>query len=459
MVIWPARREMYGKVVCYTPALDHSQSHRELPFQFNTLLMHLYKRARIPVACLPASLASTPNDPRLEPWRECDIWVDGLKIAAVTDHGPTTHPLAETTDLGGVLVWPGLLDAHTHLDKTQTWHRAPNPTGEFWDAMRALGADSAKWTEEDVYRRASFALKTAWAHGTVALRSHIDTSDSVGANGHAVLSRLREEWAGRITLQTVSLCGLESFVNDKGHKIMDLTSRYGATALGGFPQPNADLPRQMDYLMAAARELGVGLDLHVDESNIVAAECLRATAEAVLRNQFPHPVVCGHCCSLAVQPTERALDTIRLVKEAGIGIISLPLCNSYLQDRSRGPATEGEPSGRPATPRWRGLTLLHEFMDAGVEVACASDNVRDAFFAWGDYDVMEVYRESLRLAHLDTRLAQSPGIVTDRSRRDHAPARLRTNRAGLTRRPRHHGCLDIQRVARAALDGAPPHSR
>lgn len=375
-------------------------------------LMHVYTRARVPIACLTGAVATTPNDPRLEPWRECDITVDGLRIIAVAPHSPQAHPAVASTDLGGALVWPGFIDAHTHLDKTHTWERAPNPTGEFWDAVRALGADNVNWSEEDVYRRASFALKSAWAHGTVALRSHIDTGDGTGAQAHAVLNRLREEWAGRIAVQTVSLCGLEPFVNGGGNKIMELTARYGATALGGFPQPNRDLPRQMDYLMAAARELGIGLDLHVDESNIVAAECLRATAEAVLRNEFPHSVVCGHACSLAVQPTERALDTIRLVKEAGIGIISLPLCNIYLQDRTRRPAQAGESLGRPSTPRWRGLTLLHELVDAGVEVACASDNVRDAFYAWGDYDVLEVYRESVRLAHLDTRLAQSPAMVT-----------------------------------------------
>ena len=48
----------------------------------------------------------------------------------------------------------------------------------------------------------------------------------------------------------------------------------------------------------------------------------------------------------------------------------------------------------------------------GVPVACASDNVRDAFFAFGDFDLLEVYSESVRLAHLDTRLADSVKVVT-----------------------------------------------
>jgi cytosine deaminase len=92
------------------------------------------------------------------------------------------------------------------------------------------------------------------------------------------------------------------------------------------------------------------------------------------------------------------------VKEAGIRVVSLPLCNLYLQDR-RGP-------GSPGTPHWRGLTLIHELLDAGVPVACASDNVRDAFYPYGDLDASEVYIQSLRLAHLDSRLGDSVGVVT-----------------------------------------------
>jgi len=165
-----------------------------------------------------------------------------------------------------------------------------------------------------------------------------------------------------------------------------------------------DLPGQLDRLLAIARDRGLGLDLHVDENGDPREEVLRTLAEAVIRNAFGNPVVCGHCCSLAVQPPERQRSTIALVREAGIRVVSLPLCNLYLQDR--------RDAGFPRTPRWRGITLIHDLLDAGVPVACASDNVRDAFHAYGDFDASEVYIQSVRLAHLDDRLAQSVGVVT-----------------------------------------------
>lgn len=213
-------------------------------------------------------------------------------------------------------------------------------------------------------------------------------------------------------IQTVSIFPFSEFKGAEAELVVSLTAKHGATAMGGFPQPSADLSRQLDNVMAAARELGIGLDFHVDESDLVNAECLRATAEAVLRNQFPHPVACGHNCSISKQAPERARETIALVREAGLSIISLPLTNLHLQGRSRGPAPKGAAFGPPRTPQWRGLTLLHEFIEAGVTVACGGDNVRDAFIGWGDFDLVEVYVQSVRLAHLDSRLPISPAVVT-----------------------------------------------
>jgi cytosine deaminase len=78
------------------------------------------------------------------------------------------------------------------------------------------------------------------------------------------------------------------------------------------------------------------------------------------------------------------------VARAGLAVVSLPMCNMYLQDRQ---------SDR--TPRWRGVTLLHELKAAGVPVMVSSDNTRDPFYAYGDLDMVEVLREATRILQLD----------------------------------------------------------
>src|SRR5207248_2671746 len=92
------------------------------------------------------------------------------------------------------------------------------------------------------------------------------------------------------------------------------------------------------------------------------------------------------------------------VAEAGIAIVSLPMCNLFLQDRTPG-----------RTPRWRGVALLHEIRARGIRVAIASDNCRDPFYGYGDHDMLEVFREAVRIAHLD-RLIADAGRLRNKSR-------------------------------------------
>ncbi len=361
----------------------------------------------MPAAVLPESLASPAPD-AIEPSVLCDVGIEGARIASVarsaSAEGPARPQAGGAVDLDGSLVFPGFIDAHVHLDKAHTWDRAPNRSGRFHEALEVLARDKSNWTRADLLRRAGFGLRCAWEHGTRVVRTHVDTWLPWGEVNHAAMQELREAWTGRITLQTVPLTGIANYAGAEGDAIADLALRYGACALGGWSPLSQDLPRQLDRLLAIARDRGVGLDLHVDENGNPAEEVLRALADAVIRNRFGNPVVCGHCCSLAVQAPERQRSTIALVREAGIRVVSLPLCNLYLQDR-RG-------DGFPRTPRWRGLTLIHDLLDAGVPVACASDNVRDAFHAYGDFDAAEVYIQSVRLAHLDSRLRESVAVVT-----------------------------------------------
>src|SRR5690606_19736466 len=129
-----------------------------------------------------------------------------------------------------------------------------------------------------------------------------------------------------------------------------------------------------------AIEHGLDLDFHADETADQSSITLKKIAEAALWNDFQGRILVGHCCSLAKQPDREALDTLDKVAKAGLGVVSLPMCNLDLQDRRQ----DG------TTPRWRGVTLLHEMKARGIPVAVASDNTRDPFYAYGDLDMLEV---------------------------------------------------------------------
>ena len=76
------------------------------------------------------------------------------------------------------------------------------------------------------------------------------------------------------------------------------------------------------------------------------------------------------------------------------------MCNMYLQDRAAG-----------RTPRWRGVTVLHEARARGIPVAVASDNTRDPFYAYGDHDMHEVFREAVRILQLDHPIGRWADVV------------------------------------------------
>jgi cytosine deaminase len=353
---------------------------------------YLLKNGRVPQSLIEmpsiALSASTDNNFCL-----VDVEIAAGTIARITPAG-TEHlfPIADIpiVDLCNGLILPCFVDMHTHLDKGHIWERSPNPDGTFASAIDTARADAQKnWNADDVYRRMEFGLKCSYAHGTTAIRTHIDATGEQGIVSLGVLEALQTEWGDRLILQAVSLVSLDYFLTPAGEKLASRIAQIGGI-LGGVVYMNPDLDKQLDRVFSLAQEHGLNLDFHTDENNDPESTTLRQVAKTAIRHKFSGQILCGHCCSLAVQPSDLVTETLELVKEANIGIVSLPMCNLYLQDRQ---------SGR--TPRWRGVTLLHELKAAGIPVAVASDNCRDPFYGFGDHDVLEVFNMAVRIAHLD----------------------------------------------------------
>jgi cytosine/creatinine deaminase len=294
-------------------------------------------------------------------------------------------------DMHGAMVLPCFTDMHTHLDKGHIWPRSPNPDGTFMGALATVGTDrAARWTAEDVATRMEFSLRCAYAHGTAAIRTHLDAIPPQDGISFPVFARKREEWAGRIELQAACLIGAENF-SETGpfRQTADIVAAHQGV-LGMVTYPLPDIASRVRGFLKMAETRALSADFHVDETLDPTANTLRAIAEAVLETGFAAPVVVGHCCSVSAMAEAEALRTLDQVAKAGINVVSLPMCNLYLQDR--------QPH---RTPRMRGITLVHEMKARGINVSFASDNTRDPFYAYGDMDMLEVMREATRIGHLD----------------------------------------------------------
>lgn len=294
-------------------------------------------------------------------------------------------------DLAKKIILPCLIDVHTHLDKGHIWERTPNIDGTFKMALTNAIADSKQyWQPEDVYRRMEFGLKCSYVHGTQAIRTHIDSFGQQADISLDVFQRLQSAWQDKIILQAVSLVSLDYYQTKSGIELADKIASINGV-LGGVTWQNPDLEAQLDIVFRLAQARDLDLDFHADENGDPNSICLQKIAQAAIRHNFTNKITCGHCCSLAVQSADEVAKTLELIKQTNIAIVSLPMCNLYLQDRSF-----------TKTPYWRGVTRVKELNSNHIPVAFASDNCRDPFFGFGDHDLLEVFEQSVRIAHLDT---------------------------------------------------------
>jgi cytosine deaminase len=336
-------------------------------------------------ATVPASVMGEPGGAL----RRVDIEIANGRIAAIRNAGAS--PPGPGHDLDDGLVLPAFVDLHTHLDKGHIWPRKANPDGTWMGALNAVIEDRTRnWAAADVERRFEFALRCAYAHGTAAIRTHIDSSPPQHEISWALFERMRERWAGRIELQAVALFPPDDALDAATLDTIARRTKSAGGMLGGAVRVHPESRMIMRRLVEAAGALGLDLDLHCDETGDPQSSALLHLAESVIETGYSGRVLAGHCCVLAAQDEATAMATVERVAAADIAIVSLPMCNMYLQDRAA-----------PHTPRWRGVTLLNEFKAAGVPVAIASDNTRDPFYAYGDLDCIEVFREGARILHFD----------------------------------------------------------
>jgi cytosine deaminase len=321
-----------------------------------------------------------------------DILVDDGAIAKIAPAGAVGLGDMAQVAMSGRIVLPLFVDVHTHIDKGHIWRRKRNPVGDFKSALAATIEDrTANWSASDVGARMEFSLRSAYAHGTTALRTHIDSVGPQTRISWPVFAEARDRWRGRIELQASPLFSIDYALDDAHMADVEaMLDAHGTGILGAVTYMVPRLREGLNVLFELAEHKGWELDFHVDESADPAARSLKVIADMAIERRFPPRILVGHCCSLALQEDDERRKTVDAVARAGLSVVSLPMCNLFLQDRHAG-----------RTPRWRGVTALHELKTAGVKVMIASDNTRDPFYPYGDLDMMETWREGVRILHLD----------------------------------------------------------
>ena len=361
------------------------------------------RRARVPYCFLLADVLGAAPDSD----GSCllDIGIGNGRVVQLAAAASDSTFQGSDIDLEGRMIWPTLVDMHAHLDKGEVIPRV-QPDGTLNRAAILNATDQANWSDEDLRRRMGFSLRCAYVQGVSAIRSHLDYRGNATEKSWNVFQALRNEWNARIKLQAAGLALLELYSTPAGVNFADLIARNGGI-LGGVtdvladPHPaKGDIDRLLDNFFEIAGNRGLDVDLHTDQTANPELFHLPNIAKAVIRTGFIGKVVVDHCVNLALQPDDVARETIQLCAEAGLAFVTLPTSMLYLQDRTPG-----------RTPRWRGVTLVHEIRAAGIPIALAGDNCRDSWYPYGDHDMVDIFRHGVRIFQLDHPVDQTPAMV------------------------------------------------
>jgi cytosine deaminase len=313
-----------------------------------------------------------------------------------------------TIDLKGRLVVPGLVDAHQHLDKTRTLRAVKNPQGTLEGAIAEFARYAATMSAADIMPRAERTLAACLERGTVAIRSHANVDPQARLRGVEALVELRSRWRERLRLQVAPfLTGGATRVGVPAREWLEEAIRLGGDVVSANPT-HAERPAELlDMLFDVAERYGKPIDVHLDEHLDAARTTFHLLIERTRAHAMAGKVVASHCSALSALEPNEAARVVDGFAAAGIGVVTLPAANLFLQGRS---ATRLAP---------RGLTRVSALQAAGVTVAAGSDNIQDPFVPTGSGDLLEIARWALLAGHLGSNdLPRAYEMITS------APAQL-----------------------------------
>lgn len=339
-----------------------------------------------------------------------DVRLSGGRVVSLAPSGsrPSGGLPGPGLDARGWRVLPAACEPHAHLDKAFTAARVPAGQGaDLEGAVARWRALAPQIDRADVLGRARAAVERYASRGITTIRTHVDAP----AEGDPLrmldaLLALRDELAGSVTVQVCLLGGWHTPT-----AVFVEAAARGVDVLGGCPHLAPDPHGEVTRVLDVAERTGLPVDLHVDEQTSLpdggaldgGSLDIEDLARQVIARGLTQRVTASHAVRLGSLPPERLAPVVDLVARAGLGVVTLPVTNLYLQGRD---ATHLVP---------RGLTAVRALLDAGVPVAAGADNVRDPFNPVGSCDPFETTALLMTAAHLTEREALDAVTTTPRT--------------------------------------------
>lgn len=296
-----------------------------------------------------------------------DVLVRDGRIAAVGAalQAPTGCSVEEG---GGALLLPGLVEGHTHLDKTLwglDWYR--NEVGTRLVDKIDNERTFRHTTGHDAAAQ-SLALAQAFlVRGTTRLRTHVDIDTQAGLQHLEGVLRTRDRMAlqGQ-QIQVVAFPQSGLLLREGTAELLGRAMAQGADVLGGLDPCaiDGDPVRSLDVLFGIAERHGCAIDIHLHEPGAMGAFSLGLILDRTEALGMQGKVAISHgFCLGDLAPAER--DPL-LARMAGLGVVLI---------------TSAPPS--------RSVPPLMICRQAGVTVLGGNDGIRDTWSPYGNPDMLE----------------------------------------------------------------------
>lgn len=301
----------------------------------------------------------------------------------------------ETIDAAGCLVTPPFIDSHFHLDSTLSLGEPRlNQSGTLLEGIALWGELKPQLTHDAIKDRVRELAHWAIARGTLAIRSHVDTSDDRLMAVEALLD-VREELKSEIDIQLVAFPQDGFLRYERAEENLLRTLDLGVDVVGGIPhfeRTMADGAASVRALCEIAAERGLQVDMHCDESDDPMSRHIETLTAETKRLGLEGRVAGSHLSSMHSMDNYYVSKLLPLMLESKIHAIANPLINITLQGR------------HDTYPKRRGMMRVKEMVAMGINVAMGHDCVMDPWYSFGSHDMLEV-------AHMGIHVGQMTGVA------------------------------------------------
>ncbi|CAN5762183.1 amidohydrolase family protein [soil metagenome] len=280
----------------------------------------------------------------------------------------------------GRLVFPGLIDAHAHMDKTLMglhWHR--NEVGPTLLDMIENERRVRREEKIDFHEQSMRHARAAIAVGTTHIRSHVDVDTEIGLAAIHGVQQTQAAMRDALTIQIVAFPQSGMLVRPGTIELLEEALRNGVEVIGGL-DPCAidrDPARHLDIIFGLAGKYDVDIDIHVHEPGELGAFSIDLIAEQTKALGYKGRVVISHAFALGG------------VDEARLGGLVEKIVDNDIAIMSHGPG------GHRLIPNIKNLRA------AGVRLISGNDGIQDAWNPLQRPDMLErayimAYRNNLR---------------------------------------------------------------